>query len=59
MFMTPRRTYLLSITTLACYKAEPVLENMNCKKNKFVKSFKRDNIYTVCILLSVEHTCLI
>ena len=31
--MTPRRTYLLSINTLACSKAEiyikPVLENMN------------------------------
>ena len=30
--MTPRRTYLPSITTLACFKAEneePVFENMN------------------------------
>ena len=27
--MTPRRTYLFSIYTLACSKAESVLENMN------------------------------
>ena len=31
MFMTPRKTYLPSINTPACSKAEiePVLENMN------------------------------
>ena len=47
--MTPRRTYLPSINTVACSKTEiePVLENMNLLPG--AESLTRDKIKIICL----------
>ena len=55
--MTPRRTYLLSINTLACSKAEIYCTACVWKYDPLqtcAESLKRDKTKTICLYMSDE-----